>query len=263
MNPRASHICKAIHVEKQWLRRGMKWIVGDGQTIQVWEDHWIPGGLLRSRIEGPLMPNEEQRLVSSLQEQHNWQLEDLQFPISKQLEQHIQGIPVVQLTRLSDSFVWPQNNGFCSVKSALNLLYQQANIPFEKSLWSWIWKLHYPKKSKFSFGSPCPIGYQRVIIWLFLAWKSITTVLGAVLRKLLSISYEIACGLRWSGVNLWVSCPYLFFQLPLQIWLQTNTKSDTLILHHQLPWKMYFTFLCWHLWLARNERIFNNQSHSQ
>ena len=26
---------------------------------------------------------------------------------------------------------------------------------------------------------------------------------------------------------------------------------------------MYFTFLCWHLWLARNERIFNNQSHSQ
>ena len=26
---------------------------------------------------------------------------------------------------------------------------------------------------------------------------------------------------------------------------------------------MYFTFLCWHLWLARNEHIFNNQSHSQ
>jgi len=26
---------------------------------------------------------------------------------------------------------------------------------------------------------------------------------------------------------------------------------------------MYFTFLCWHLWLARNERTFNNQSHFQ
>ena len=120
-----------------------------------------------------------------------------------------------------------------------------------------------PKKSKFSFGSPCAISCQRKIIWLFLVRKSITTVLGAILRKLLSISYEIACGLRRSSVNLRVSCPCLFFQLPLQIWLQTNTTSDTLILHHQLPWKMYFTFLCWHLWLARNERIFNNQSHSQ
>ena len=37
----------------------MKWMVGNGQTIQVWEDHWIPRGLLRSRIVGPLMPNEE------------------------------------------------------------------------------------------------------------------------------------------------------------------------------------------------------------
>ena len=49
-----------------------------------------------------------------------------------QLEQLIQGIPVAQLTRLFDSFVWPQNNGVCSVHSTLKFLYQQANIPFEK-----------------------------------------------------------------------------------------------------------------------------------
>ena len=52
----------------------MKWVLGDGHTIRVWEDHRIPGGLLRSRIEGPLMPNEEQRLVSSLRENCIWQL---------------------------------------------------------------------------------------------------------------------------------------------------------------------------------------------
>ena len=68
-----------------------------------------------------------------------------------------------------------------------------------------------PKKFKFSFGSPCTIGCQHIIIWFFLARKSITAVLDAILWKLLSISYEIACGLRWCGVNLRVSCPYLFF----------------------------------------------------
>ena len=48
--------------------------IRDGHTILVWEDHRIPGGLLRSRIEGPLMPNEEQRLVSSLRDNCIWRL---------------------------------------------------------------------------------------------------------------------------------------------------------------------------------------------
>ena len=32
---------------------------------------------------------------------------------------------------------------------------------------------------------------------------------------------------------------------------------------HQPPWKVYFPFICWKLWLAQNERIFKNQSRSQ
>ena len=72
----------------------MKWILGDGQTICVWEDHWILGGPLRSYIHGPLLPNEELRLVSSLRDNNNWRLEELQFPLPTQLEQLIQGIPV-------------------------------------------------------------------------------------------------------------------------------------------------------------------------
>ena len=40
INPRASHIRKALQVGIKWLRRGMKWILGDVQTIQVWEDHY-------------------------------------------------------------------------------------------------------------------------------------------------------------------------------------------------------------------------------
>ena len=33
-------------------------------------DNWLPGGPLRSCIEGPLLPHEEQQCVSSLQENH-------------------------------------------------------------------------------------------------------------------------------------------------------------------------------------------------
>ena len=59
MTPRGSHIWKALYEEIQWLRRGMRWILRDGQTIRVWEDLWIPRGMLRSRIARPLLPNEE------------------------------------------------------------------------------------------------------------------------------------------------------------------------------------------------------------
>lgn len=122
-NPQESHNWKALHEGIQWLRWGMKWILGDGQNIQVWEDHWIPGGTLHSRIEGPLMPNEEQWLVSSLWNDHAWTLDFLQVPLPTQLEQRIKGIPVVQLIRIPDSFVWPHNNGICSISSASKYLY--------------------------------------------------------------------------------------------------------------------------------------------
>lgn len=38
-NHRGSHTWKALHEGIQWLRQGMKWILGDGQNIRVWEDH--------------------------------------------------------------------------------------------------------------------------------------------------------------------------------------------------------------------------------
>ena len=59
--PRGSHIWKALYEGIQWLQNGMKWILGDGQTIRMWDDHQIPRGTLWSRIEGPLMQNEENR----------------------------------------------------------------------------------------------------------------------------------------------------------------------------------------------------------
>ena len=117
----------------------MKWILRDGQTIQVLEDHWISSSPLRSLIKGPLMPNEDQRLVISLRDNHIWRLEDLQFPLPMQLEQFIKSIIlVVQLTRLSSSFVWAHNNGVCSISSTSKFLYQRANVPFNNSIWCWI-----------------------------------------------------------------------------------------------------------------------------
>ena len=130
------HIYIYIYILNEWL--------------SLWSlDNWLLGGLLRSCIEGPLLPHEEQRRVSSLRENHLWKFEDLPFPLPTHLEQLINSLPIAQLTIMSDTYVWSHNKGICSAKSASKFLYYQARIPFNKNQWNWIWTLPCPKKIEF------------------------------------------------------------------------------------------------------------------
>ena len=51
--------------------------------------------------------------------------------------------------------------------------------------------------------------------------------------------------------------------MPLQDWLQCNATKTATVRPQQIPWQVYFTFTCWNIWLARNERIFRDLSRSQ
>ena len=78
----------------------------------------------------------------------------------------------------------------------------------------------------------------------------------------------ITSGLRRLWINPWGSCHFPFFTCPYKlgcavVLMQSNATANNVILHQQLPWKIYFLFLCWNLWLAKNEQIFKNQSQSQ
>ena len=63
---RRSHIWTAISLGAELLREGMRWFVGDGQTIRVWQDHWLSNGSLRAYIEGPLPRQEEDHQINFL-----------------------------------------------------------------------------------------------------------------------------------------------------------------------------------------------------
>lgn len=93
-NPKGSYIWKDFFVGIQSLLKGMKWIVGDGQTIQIWKDPWLPKGTLRSYIEGPLLLHDEVRRVSSLRTNHSWNFASLNIPLPPQIEHLIKGIHV-------------------------------------------------------------------------------------------------------------------------------------------------------------------------
>ena len=133
------------------LFQGMHWIIGDGNTIRIWKDPWLPQGSLRNYIEGPLLPHVEDYRVSSLPPPYSWSINSLHLPIPHHLQSLIRGILVARFTRLEDAFLWPHNKGTCSIKSAFMFLYQQQQVPQDKSLWNWIWSLPCPKKIQIFF----------------------------------------------------------------------------------------------------------------
>ena len=259
---RGSHIWTAFRHGIKLLCEGMSWIVGDGQDIQIWQDSWLPHGTLRSYIEGPLQCMAEDSRVSSLRSNHSWTFESLTFPLPPHLEQLIQGIPVAQISRLSDYFLWPHNNGICSIKSASKFLYHKHQVPWDKQNWSWIWAVPCPKKNQ-----------------LFL-WKAMHNRLPT--NHSLAITHRHPngqcprCHSLETTIHILRDCPWVkeawihspgilpltFFHMPLQAWLRSNSTGDTVMPPTQLPWHTYFPYLCWKLWLARNDRIFNNKSRS-
>ena len=83
---RGSHIWQSLLIGIKLLLEGMSLIVGDGQTIWIWKDQWLPQGTLHNYFEGPLLFHDEDRRVSSLRTNHSWNFDSFDFPISPQLQ---------------------------------------------------------------------------------------------------------------------------------------------------------------------------------
>ena len=77
---------------------------------------------------------------------HSWTFDSLSFPLSPHLQNLIQGIPVAHIAHLPDTYLWPYNKGTCFVKSASHFLYNQHQVPWNTTLWNWLWTLPCPKK---------------------------------------------------------------------------------------------------------------------
>ena len=49
-----------------------------------------------------------------------------------------------------------------------------------------------------------------------------------------------------------------FFLLNLEEWMKVNCSSKSTSRHHQLPWKIVFSFGIWQLWNQRNSLLFSS-----
>lgn len=80
------------------IRRGAIWRIGDGQSVQVWRDNWLPGKIM-ARVLSPCRDEDGDAKVSMFTESENcrWKEEILDYYlISRQIR--LKQFPCVKLS---------------------------------------------------------------------------------------------------------------------------------------------------------------------
>ena len=151
-----SYAWKSILKGTEVLKLGAKWRVGDGKSIKIWNDFWLPG-------------KENVKVSNSTDEAHGEETFDLLIDRgSRQWKGHlvdslftplddaaIKNIPLGRQAA-EDSLFWPltQTRGYTSKTSYHFLseyhepLTNSPPYPRDKALWKQVWTLNTPNKIK-------------------------------------------------------------------------------------------------------------------
>ncbi|BFG14167.1 hypothetical protein CerSpe_004410 [Prunus speciosa] len=256
---------RSIFAAKQVLERGMRWQVGNGSSIRVWFDKWIPR-LPSFQVLSP-PPHDSfrnLRVDALLEADGNWNfrlLHDL-FPVGE--VEAISSIPL-SFRKPQDRRIWHHEpNGCFTVRSAYGVARDwlisgemalpqptAAVVETDKKFWSAIWHAKIPPKIK-------------ICAWR-VAWDIIPTRVRLYHRKVDIGTDCVRCiSSEESSLHLFVQCPFA-----TAVWsasplgpklsrLRASSMSDWLKAASILLSKQSFALalmLIWALWKDRNSRI--------
>ncbi|KAK9688730.1 hypothetical protein RND81_09G007000 [Saponaria officinalis] len=139
---------------KSLLLDGLQWQVGNGESIRVWEDAWLPG--VRGRkVPRPNIEADPSMRVASLidAETGTWREEEIRALFTEDEANRVYEIPLSKRRPEDQLFWWPSKSGVYSVKSGYWLGMGFASTTDEQQLseqegglWRTIWGLRVPPK---------------------------------------------------------------------------------------------------------------------
>jgi hypothetical protein len=159
-----SYAWRSIWNGKPLLFEGLIWRIGNGQSVRIWGDRWIPAPLafLMQRSIGGLTSDAK---VSSLIDEETcwWNFQLVQDNFNREVADFICNIPVFP-QRQQDKLIWAgTKNGVFSVRSAYHLALDKkernrGSCSYEehsKRLWKIVWKVEVPTVAKVFLWKAC------------------------------------------------------------------------------------------------------------
>ena len=258
----SSHGWTSIQVGKEVLKKGLGFIVGSGENISVWSDHWLSSLSPSAPIGPPTFSNQNLKVADLLNPHSNeWDLNMIRHHLP-QYEDIIRLI-IPSSSRPLDRLVWlPEPSGNYSTKSGYRMLFEDKEIltPDPFNWMSNVWKLHSPPKLHHflwrALNNALPVG-------ILLATRGIDSELRCkrcgeletIHHLLLSCPFAAEA---WAKAPLATPVASVSPDLSLKAWLTLNVKQGSLppigLTSAPLtPW------LLWNLWTARNKLIFEDK----
>ena len=262
-SPVASFTWRSILSARDLLHKGLRKVVGNGQTVDIWEDPWVPG---LQNFRPHKEANHEElgpRTVSELLTQKNWNRLLLQQLFQPWEVTAIMKIPVPQEGGV-DKWAWHHSkNGEFTVRSAY---YVAMNAKFEEAvassssthgtIWNKLWHSKIPEKLK-----------------LF-EWRAMHN--GIAVKesmKVRGLGNDMQCPVCGEAeetiMHTLVMCDAakeIWRLSPLRLQVEdVRARSlkqwcDSLVsLTREEPWWALFWQLLWGIWLRRNAWVFNQK----
>ncbi|XP_038717940.1 uncharacterized protein LOC120011012 [Tripterygium wilfordii] len=255
-----SFVWSSMLAGREILMKGLHWRVGNGATISVWNDKWIPSspnGLPESPIGGNDINLKVSKLIDS--ESRSWNDPLLGQIFSPNDVAAITQIPLYGLNR-EDSLVWSQNTqGRFTIKSAYWLAKGAPVLRQEQHnhiQWARLWKLEMPNKIKFFAWR---LSYDSLATKVNLTHKGISLdtscyLCGSCDESSLHLFRDCA-----ALVDMWNRCDFVSIALSLPVFSISSWISNMLEILTPTDMTKLFSIL-YHIWLARNGIAFRDES---
>ncbi|KAL3812349.1 hypothetical protein ACJIZ3_013617 [Penstemon smallii] len=257
---------RSIWGTKKILDSGLRWRVGDGNTIRIWKDSWLPRPHAFKICSHPHQVDLNSKVKILFDESTgSWNKELIENLFWESEAKSILSIPL-GTRQGSDKVIWHfDRSGSYTVKSAYRLIRElkilaleaQSGGPSERSTrdWGWIWKLHVPPKVKLFVWSCCS--------------KALPVRQLLLKRKVPTENTCPRCGLEIETV---LHC-LLYCTYARQVWALSNSPFAHYYLETE-DTKAWFRFLClksdakelgfaviltWWLWFSRNKWVWESE----
>jgi hypothetical protein len=164
LGSRPSYMWRSIWNAQPLLKEGLMWRIGDGASVKIWGDKWIPNTSSHQLAVPTIPPLAESKVQMLIDRDSNWWniplLEQL-FPL--QIVEHICQIPIAPRSA-EDRMIWSGSlNGQFSVRSAYHIevawrsrsLASYSNPVMNSPVWKLIWSLDIPRNTQLFLWRAC------------------------------------------------------------------------------------------------------------
>ena len=255
---------RSIWGSKALLLEGLKWRVGNGESIRVWEDAWIIGEGSHF-VPTPRADSDREMMVSALLDYHTrgWNIDLVHHTFHENEWPLVLNIPLSRFWPNDRSIWWPSRNGLFSVKSCYWLgkvgnmrTWQLQHGEGEGQLWNKVWKVQGSPKLQHFLWRACKgsLGVRERLHWRHICGEASCPVCGAPSESICHALF--ACTM---AQEVWQVSPFrsLIVALPMDSfegafsWLSRNCTREEV---HTL------CALMWAVWFCRNKLVFDQET---